>query len=70
MGAYTQFHDDVVQLKRLPTEVFHKHYSYCRKQALHDNGFEKINELCNFKGTLASTSSEILPLICNQKIPS
>ena len=67
MGAYTQFHDDVVQLTRLPTEVFHRHYSYCRKQALHDNGFDKINELCNFKGTLASTSSEILLLICNQK---
>ena len=50
MGVSSQFHDEV-QLKILPAllEVFLRHLSYCRRKVFHDDGFDKINELFNFK---------------------
>ena len=51
MGSFSHFHDGV-QLKALPSilEVFLKYLSYCRSKAFHDDGYDKINELSNYKG--------------------
>ena len=50
MGVSSQFHDEV-ELKIPPTllEVFLRHLSYCCRKVFHDDGFDKINELFNFK---------------------
>ena len=55
MGASSQFHDGV-QLKILPSiiGVFLRHLSYCSMKAFYDDGYDKINELFNFKCNLVS----------------
>ena len=60
MGASSRFHGSV-QLKTLPTllEVFLAHLSFCRRKAFHDDGYDKINELFNFKHNLVSCFNKI-----------
>ena len=55
MVTYSHFHDDI-QLKILRTllEVFLRVLSYCRRKAFHDDGYDKINELSNYKDILVS----------------
>ena len=50
MGGSSQFYDDI-QLKILPTllQLFLRHPSYHSKKAFHDDGYDKTNELFNFK---------------------
>ena len=55
MVVSSQFHDEV-QLKNPSTllEVFLRHFSYCCRKVFHDDGFDKINELFNFKWNFVS----------------
>ena len=36
------------------TEVFHRHIIFCRRKAFYEDGYDKIQELSNFKGNLVS----------------
>ena len=55
MGSSSHFHDGV-KLEILPTlvEVFLRHLSFCRRKAFYEDGYNKINELSNYKGNLIS----------------
>ena len=66
IGASSQFHDSV-QLKILPAllEVFLRHLSYCRRKAFHDGGYDKINNLFNFKCNVASRFNKQAQRYCH-----
>ena len=66
MGPSSQFHDGI-QLEILPRllEVFLRHLPYCRRKAFHDNEYDKINELFNFKCNLVSRFNNLRILLLN-----
>ena len=47
---------DGVKLNILPTviEVFLRHLSFCQRKAFYEDGYNKINELSNYKQNLIS----------------
>ena len=55
MVLYHKTHEDV-RLEILPTliEVFLRRLSFCRRKAFYEDGYNKINELDNYKGNLIS----------------
>ena len=55
MGLFDRTHEDV-KLEIFPTfiEVFIRHLSFCRRKAFYKDGYNKINELDNYKGNLIS----------------
>ena len=55
MGLSCNTHE-YVKLEILPTliEVFLRHLSFCRKKSFYEDGYNKINELSNYKGNLIS----------------
>ena len=59
MGASFQSHDGI-HLKILPTllEVFPRHLVYCHREVFHEDGYDKINEISNFKCSLTSPFSK------------
>ena len=67
MGASSQFYAGI-ELKILPTllEVFLRHLSYCGRQAFHDDGYDKINEL--FECNLVSCFNKIRDTATKLKI--
>ena len=70
----SQFHDGAHLKILIPTlsEGFLRHFYYCRLQAFHDDGYDKINELYNFNCNLVSCFNkltEILLLNWAQKKP-
>ena len=55
MGLSYKTHEDI-RLEILPilTEVFVRHLSFCRRKAFYEEGYNKINELDNYKRNLIS----------------
>ena len=52
---------DGVKLESLQTrtEVFLRHIIFCRRKAFHGDGYERIQELTNFKGNLDSRFNKL-----------
>ena len=55
MGLFCNTHKDI-KLEILATliEVFLRHLSFCKRKAFYEDGYNKINELSNYKGNLNS----------------
>ena len=55
MASFDRTHEDI-KLEIFPTliEVFMRHLSFCRRKAFYKDGYDKINELDNYKGNLIS----------------
>ena len=60
MGSFDKTHEDV-KLEIFPTliEVFIRHLSFCRRKAFYKDGYNKINELDNYKENLISRSKNL-----------
>ena len=55
MASFDRTHEDI-KLEIFPTliEVFIRHLFFCRRKAFYEDGYDKINELDNYKGNLIS----------------
>ena len=54
MGLSCNTHEDVkLQILPILVEVF-RHLSFCRRKAFYEDGYNRINELDNYKGNLIS----------------
>ena len=60
LETLSHFHDDI-QLKIIPylLEVFLRYLSYFHRKTFHDDGYNKINELSNYKGNLVSRFNKL-----------
>ena len=53
MGTSSHTHDGIkLEILQSLTEVFLRHITFCRRKAFCGDGYDKIQELSNFKGNL------------------
>ena len=55
MASFDRTHEDIkLEIFPILIEVFIRHLSFCRRKAFYEDGYDKINELDNYKGNLIS----------------
>ena len=52
--SFTTYEDVRLEILSILMEVFLRHLSFCRRKAFYEDGYNKINELDNYKGSLIS----------------
>ena len=55
MATSSHTHDGIkLEILQTLIEVFLRHVTFCRRKAFYGDGYDKIQELSNFKGNLVS----------------
>ena len=52
--SFKTYEDVRLEILSILMEVFLRHFSFCRRKAFYEDGYNKINELDNYKGSLIS----------------